>query len=412
MLQYVTIVLAGVWKCIKTLRAEFLDKSCQKSAAALTYMTLFALVPLMTVTYSVFSVVPAFDGVADQLQSMIFNNFMPEAGKEVEGYLADFSSQARSLTGFGIAFLVVTAYLMLTNIEHTFNAIWGVKHPRRGLFSFLLYWAVLSIGPILLGTGLAISTYLLSMKLVVNELNQLGMLAPLVRGGQWVMTSAAFTLLFAAVPNCKVPLRFAVIGGAVTAVCFEVLKALFGYFVGGSSFQLIYGAFAIVPLFLLWVNLLWTIILGGAVLVRALAEWGYGNSSSNMSDMTIALACLNLFRERSRNGAFVTDSDCVALGIGIVHWQRIREILIENRWIAVTESGDYVLSRNLANVNLWHLSKLVGLSAEFNEKEFTSKEGWHQEYRHLQDEIDGFTQQKLGLSLESLLENSSHNKQS
>src|SRR5690606_29163562 len=98
-----------------------MDKGCQKSAAALTYMTLFGLVPLMTVTYSMFSLFSIFDGVAIQLQDLIFSHFVPQTGDEVKKYLSNFSSQARSLTGFGVGMLVVTAYLMLTNIEKTFN---------------------------------------------------------------------------------------------------------------------------------------------------------------------------------------------------------------------------------------------------------------------------------------------------
>src|SRR5690606_13148870 len=123
------------------LAADFFDHGCQKSAAALTYMTLFAIVPLMTVMYSMFSVIPSFDGVADRMQDLIFTNFVPEARHSVQEYVAGFSRQARALSGIGVVILLITAYLMLTNIEKTFNDIWGVAKPRRGLSSFLLYWA-------------------------------------------------------------------------------------------------------------------------------------------------------------------------------------------------------------------------------------------------------------------------------
>src|SRR5690606_3494761 len=151
-----------VRRFFSNLMEDFFAHECQKSAAALTYLTLFALVPLMTVVYSVFSLIPAFDGVAEQLQGVLFSHFVAESGQELQGYLAEFSSQARSLTGVGVGVLVVTAYWMLTNIEKTFNSIWGVSRPRKGIASFLLYWAVLSIGPLLLGAGLAVNTYVLS----------------------------------------------------------------------------------------------------------------------------------------------------------------------------------------------------------------------------------------------------------
>lgn len=405
MTGYLKHTLMVAWLFLKDIAGEFVARGCQKSAAALTYMTLFALVPLMTVAYFMFSMIPVFDGVSDQLQYFIFNNFVPDAGKEVQDYLADFSSQARSLTGFGVGFLLVTAYLMLTNIEKTFNTIWGVKRQRRGLFGFLLYWAVLSIGPLLLGVGLMASTYLLSVKLVVNELDLFSVLSPLVKAGQWLTASAAFTLLFAAVPNCKVPLRFAVIGGVVTGVCFEVLKAAFGYFVSNTSFQLIYGAFAIVPLFLLWVNFLWMIILAGAVLVRTLTDRGYGRSSEKMSDLSAALVCLSLFRDSAKEGKYVSDTMCVASGVGIVHWQKIREVLVEHRWVAVTEGGDYVLSRNLSDVSLWRLAQIVKFPLDqIGEQEEQRSEEWYGKYVNLQSEVGGHIQQKLGVSIDSLLE--------
>jgi len=338
---------------------EFMAKGCQRSAAALTYMTLFALVPLMTVTYAMFSVIPAFDGVADQLQQAIFSHLLPESGDEVTTYLADFSAQARRLTAAGVAILLVTAYLMLRNIEATFNTIWGVKQGRNGLFAYLLYWAILSIGPLLLGAGFMLSTYLLSLNLVVDELDALGIGAAIFRILPWFLTSIAFTLLFVAVPNCRVPFRYGLVGGVLTAILFELLKSLFGYIVANSSFKLVYGAFAVVPLFLLWINFLWTIILIGAVFVRTLSEQSYSTRKMRYSDMLAVLHCLNLFHQKGQSGEAVSDKDCVRLGIGLVHWQRLRSLLVQKRWIVVTESGDYVLSRDLSKASLWDVAELV-----------------------------------------------------
>lgn len=354
--------LLAVWNFIRNLAHEFMDKGCQKSAAALTYMTLFALVPLMTVTYSMFSLFSIFDGVAQQLQTMIFSHFIPQTGDEVQKYLSNFSSQARSLTGFGVGMLVVTAYLMLTNIEKTFNTIWGVKRARRGLSSFLLYWAVLSIGPLLLGAGLVMSTYLLSLKLVVNEFDQIGVSTMLFRLVPLGMTSIAFTLLFAAVPNCRVPIRDAFIGGVVTAICFEALKAVFAAIVANSSIKLIYGAFAAVPLFLLWINLLWTIILSGSVLVRTISEKGYKSRDSRLTTMAAVLRCLAVFREKAQSGSYVSDRDCVAIGVSLVQWQQLRTLLTDNNWIAVTENSNYVLCRDLASATLWDIASMVKMN--------------------------------------------------
>lgn len=384
---------------------EFVEKGCQKSAAALTYMSLFAMVPLMAVFYSMFSMFPAFDGVAQQLQDMIFSHFVPETGSEVQQYLANFSQQARNLSAAGAGLLVVTAYLMLTNIEKTFNAIWGVKAARRGITSFLLYWAVLTIGPLLLGAGLAMSTYLLSLKIIVNEYDALGVTNLFFSYLPLFTTSAAFTLLFAAVPNCRVPIKFALIGGILTAVCFELLKIGFGWVVANSSFSQIYGAFAVVPLFLLWVNLLWMIILGGAVFVRTLAERGYAHSSSRYTDLMAVLQILAIFKEKSRTGQSVTDGDCVRAGVGLVHWQQLRSKLTEKNWIAVTDSGFYVLCRDLSDVTVWDAACLVGATLAELEKtpRKRSRDGeWREEFSKRKDLLADDAKAHYGISLQAL----------
>src|SRR5690606_13441987 len=126
------------WGFVRHLGQRYQRDGCRESAAALTYMSLFAVVPLLTLIYSVFSMVPAFQGLGEQVQGLIFRNLIPESGREVQQYLLEFSRQARKLSLLGAVILVVTAYLMLTNIEKTFNRMWGARHHRRGLSGFLL----------------------------------------------------------------------------------------------------------------------------------------------------------------------------------------------------------------------------------------------------------------------------------
>ncbi len=385
----------GAWRFCREVTAEFMDKKCQRSAAALTYMTLFALVPMMMVMYSMFSLIPAFEGVGAQLQTLIFSNFVPETGSEVTKYLTKFSEQARTLTLPGVAILVVTAYLMLTNIEKTFNTIWGVKEARRGLSSFLLYWAVLSIGPLMLGAGLVMSTYVVSLQLVVGEVDLLNAASSLFRIVPVVMGSIAFTLLFAAVPNCRVPIKDAFIGGVVTSICFELAKIGFGAFVANSSFQFIYGAFAAVPLFLLWVNFMWMIVLGGAVLVRTLAEKEYARGARRQPDMVAILLCLAIFRRKSLRGLPVSDSDCVKAGVGLVHWQTLRSLLVKRHWVAVTDSGYYVLARDLSSVSLWDVAQLVEAPLSLTLAEGSVREPWFPRIRALQASVSAHAKEAL-----------------
>lgn len=384
---------------------DFFAHDCQKNAAALTYMTLFALVPLMTVIYSVFSVIPAFDGVAEQLQEMIFNNFVPETGDEIQSYLADFSQQARSLTGVGVGILVVTAYLMLTNIEKTFNHIWGVDKGRTGLSSFLLYWAVLSIGPMLLGLGIGVNTYLLSVRLIFTDYDLFGFTALLFRSLPLFLTASAFTLLFAAVPNCRVPMRYAVIGGVITALCFEILRNVFNAFVANSSMSTVYGAFAVVPMFLLWINLVWTVILAGAILVRTMAERQYAIADGKPTDMVAALKCLALLRQRRATGDGVSDGDCYRAGLGVVSWQQLRTRFERNKWITATSGGRYILSRDLRTLSLWDLARVTDLKLSELEVKVANPPTteWFADYLSRRGQVAAAAKDVLGVSLEAFL---------
>lgn len=252
---------------------QFIRNQGILNASALTYTTLFAVVPLMTVTYAMLAAIPSFQGVGDQLQGWIFSNFVPATGAVVQDYLADFSSQARKLTAVGVAFLAITAIMMMKNIEAAFNRVWRVTEPRKGLSSFLLYWAVLSLGPILIGLGLVLTSYIASLPLISSATEIAGKLR-LLSLLPMLLSAVAFTLLYAAVPNCRVPVKYAAIGAIVVAILFEAAKRGFAFFVTQfPSYELIYGAFAAVPLFLAWIYITWIIILLGAELTRSLTIW-------------------------------------------------------------------------------------------------------------------------------------------
>ena len=237
-------------------------------AGSLTYTTLFALVPLLTVLYSALSIVPALQDRSSDIQQLLIGNLMPASGDAIMGYLYQFSQQAKKLTVVGVIFLVITAFMMLRTIEMTFNQIWQLEKNRKGLASFLLYWAILSLGPFMLSFGLAFSSYVVSLELWREDwvpgygLQLMVVLLPLLT------SFFAFTLLYWAVPNCRIKLKHAAVGGAAVALAFEVGKLLFAeattFF---PSYQLIYGAFAAVPLFLLWLFVSWSLILFGAELV-------------------------------------------------------------------------------------------------------------------------------------------------
>lgn len=380
---------------------------CRESAAALTYMSLFAVVPLLTLMYSVFSMVPAFQGLGEQVQALIFRNFIPESGREVQQYLLEFSAQARKLSVLGALILVVTAYLMLANIEQTFNRIWGTLGNRRGLFGFLLYWGILSVGPLLVGIGLLMHTYLLSFHLV-DGVDSLGLTAQLLQYLPWMLTWVAFTLLFMAVPNCKVVFRYALVGGLVTTILFQLVKGIFGSLVANSSYHSVYGAFAVLPMFLLWIYLCWMITLAGAELVRSLETFGNAYLGHRLPNLTAAvLVCWECWRHQQR-GASVSDRDVTRIGLEQQHWYELRKLLLQHRILEITRNNHYVLTRDPGQLTLWQLVAIFGdnftLSPGLRSTEKYGKYPWFVPLDELARDAAGYSSTLFSIPLLALFQ--------
>ncbi len=233
--------------------------------AALTYTTLLSLVPLMTVMLALFSVFPASDRLSQQVEDFLFQNFVPAAGEAVQQYLRNFSQKAGKLTGVGFAVLILVALLLMSNIDKAFNTIWHVRRKRSPVAKFTVYWAILSLGPILIAFSVGVTSYLVSFPLF-NDGETVMLLRTRLLGLMPVVISAvAFTLLYSLVPNRNVPLRHALLGGVLAALLFELAKRGFALYVTAfPTYETIYGALAAVPIFLIWIYLSWLVTLVGA----------------------------------------------------------------------------------------------------------------------------------------------------
>lgn len=381
------------------------EKDCQKSAGSLTYMTLFAIVPMLTVCYSMFSLIPAFRSVGDQFQSLIFSQLLPGNEQVIAKYLSDFSQQARKLTAFGIVFLMVSAYFMLKNIEQNFNSIWNVTRARRGLANFLLYWAILSLGPLLLGLAVFMKTYLIALRTFVGHYDSLSFIDYVFEWLPWLLTAAAFTLLFVAVPNCKVRFKHAAMGGLVTLILFELIKCAFSFMVTHSNFKLIYGAFAVVPLFLLWVNLSWMVILGGAVLVRSIELFQVNLRDRAYPDFFACLLVLWQFHQASDKGNSIANHELLNIGLSSNQWQRIRESLLANNVIVNTQINEFVLRRDLAKLTLNDVRNFVGDVDSFpSDPKQLDHLPWIDNARACLGYLDTATRERYDLSVEAFFD--------
>ena len=362
MLDHPTIQksLAGARYFLRRFRA---DRSSE-IAASLVYMSLFALVPLLTVVYAVGSAIPTSANLEGQLEQFLMQNLLPESSQEVAGYLRSFSQQAKNLTGVGIVILTVTAVLMLRNVERAFNNIWRNRENRGPVSSFLLYWAVLSLAPITLGLGLGVKAYLYAAANAIAGIDTLGVSGFVLSLLPFVLSVLGLAALYMMVPNCAVPLRHALIGGTAAAVAFSIAKATFTTVMANSSYALVYGAFAAVPVFLLWLYIIWNIVLAGAILVHSLSAY-QNEEQASRPRLLKALDVLYLLWRAQREGEpmgelqLLKDKDTVLGGLDGESWQAIRDTLISAKLITQNTQGRYLLSRDLSTVDLNQVKAII-----------------------------------------------------
>jgi membrane protein len=334
---------------------QFAALDLPSSAAALTYMTLFAIVPMMTVGYTFLSVMPEFADVGEQIREFIFANFVPAMSEVIEERLIEFSAQATQLTLIGFVFLVVVAFSMLVSIEQAFNRIWNVIEPRTGLHRFLTYWAVLTFSPPLLAGGLFITSYLMSLPLVAG-IDTFGIRERVLSVLPFLLSTAAFTILYFAVPNCRIPLRHALYGGVLTAVTLQVAQRLFAMMVLNMNVQHIYGAFAAVPLFLSWIYIIWVVILAGAIFVRTLSLEQDKEVSNNEPPLISCLKILQLLYDAHLRGATLTELEINhAVSMPLVERELVFGVLAELHLCVRTDADGLALARNLKTISLWEL---------------------------------------------------------
>jgi len=265
--------IAPLFRLARIYRQRFREDRCVQVASSLTFTTLLALVPIITVALTVASAFPAFKSLTGQVQNFVIQNILPQSVNVITAYAEQFSENAMRLTAVGIVFLGVTALLLMLTIDAAFNDIWRVARPRPLLKRVLVYLTVLTIGPLFVGASLSLTSYLLTLSLgLIGEMPGMGV--ALLKFLPVLLTSAAFALLYFAVPNHRVLKREALIGGLAAGAGFEAMKHGFGFFITHfPTYKLVYGAFAAVPIFLLWIYLSWLVVIGGAVLVAALPEW-------------------------------------------------------------------------------------------------------------------------------------------
>lgn len=249
------------------------DDGLTMLAGHLTYVSLLSLVPLLTVAFSLFSVFPMFTDISIQLKNFIFSNFMPTASNIIQNYLEEFMANSNKMTALGIAGLIVTALLLMSSIDSVLNTIWRSKNKRSIIFSFAVYWMLLTLGPLLVGASMTISSYLLSLQWLTDT-GVSNLFDDSLRIFPLILSWLSFWLLYSVVPTVNVPARDALIGALVAGLLFELGKKAFVLYVTMfPSYQLIYGVLAVLPFLFIWVYWSWCIVLLGAEISVTLGEY-------------------------------------------------------------------------------------------------------------------------------------------
>jgi membrane protein len=347
-----------LWNFVTFVWHNFRQNRGAETAKSLTYTSLFAVVPFVTLVLAILSAFPSFQVFGNQIETMIFTHLLPSSSSELAGYLSEFADQAKNLTWVGAVMLLVTAYLMLENVEGSFNKIWAVSEQRKGLSSFLLYWSVLSLGPLLLGIAFAISSYITSLTLFerFTELSDyIGASPVFLKLFPTALTIGAFTLLYVAVPNSVVRVRDGLIGAVVVAILFKVVKWIFATFIAKASYQLVYGTFAAIPIFLVWIYMCWVVILFGANLVRSIPLFRTHNVAIAVHPCLLLMALVHKFWDLQRQGRSLHLKDLVEeqWPPRAVNIDKLLLLLVELKIVRSINEEEYILIRNLHDVSMW-----------------------------------------------------------
>lgn len=358
---------------------RFLDDRLFEAAGALSFTTVFALVPLSMVVFGVLSAFPVFDDWSGQLSDYVFSNFVPSSARSVEKYLQEFSANTGQLTAAGLIALVISLLITLTSVEATFNRIWRVKTARPKFSRFLVYWTVLTLGALVAATSLAISTRFFALAVFETGPGRalegvMLWLAPMT------IELIAFAAIFRVVPHRTIKWRHAMAGALLAVLLFELVKWSIGLYMGSfGTYQKIYGPLAFVPIFLLWIYLGWVSILLGASFAASMSAFRYQPTSMRLPngyELYGLLRLLGRFAEQRHKGRGLHSDEIQQLEPMLTD-ALVQELLGELCDIGLlrrAESGEWVLGRDLDDITMAELYEACELRIPIAEAHLPCRE--------------------------------------
>lgn len=335
---------------------NFLDDNCTQKAALLTYTTLLSIVPILTLLFVILSTVPQLAEAREQIQNAIFSNMLPSTGMQVSKYLNQFANNSSNLTIMGVGILFFTTISTLTTIETAFNQIWRVEKKETSWLNLVRYWVIITLLPIVLAVVMIVSSTVQSLSFLNQKIGGYGIdWAIWVQIGSIAIVLMGLVAMYWFIPRCQVRFKHALVAGIVVGIIFEILKLTFGVIVDNfTSYKAVYGAFAILPLFLLWVYISWNIILLGVQISYCLTifetkEIFPRHALFSLMDM------LNVLYREHKKGNVVTEAGLrdVLGRQEMPNWYTYVSFLQDNNLITTSEKDEYVLKRSLDDYSFW-----------------------------------------------------------
>jgi membrane protein len=248
---------------------RFFDDGMATRASSLAYTVILSLVPVLVVSLSVIGLIPGMKDWRDRIQDFVVSNFVASSAKTVDHYLHVFVQHVHQLSFLSVLLFVVITLMTIFSVTRAFNAIWRVVHHRRFWPAVGTYSTVLISAPIFLGVGFYLNSYLARVAIVDLNVTNTTAIYFLLHVVPYGLSFCTFFLLNWLLPAVHVPVRAALFGALITTILFESAKTGFAYYVSGvANYRVLYGALALIPVFLLWVYVVWCIILFGGLITH------------------------------------------------------------------------------------------------------------------------------------------------
>lgn len=370
---------ARVSTFFRFLARRFLDDNLFQAAGALSFTTVFALVPLSMVVFGVLSAFPVFSEWSDKLSDYVFSNFVPSSARSVEAYLKQLSANIGQLTTAGVIALVISLLITLNGVEATFNRIWRVHAARPQLGRFLVYWTVLTLGALVAAASLALSARFFALALFETNAGHL-LENAMLRLAPMAIELLAFAAIYRVVPHRTVKWRHALAGALLATLLLETVKAVMSLYLGSfATYSKIYGTLAFVPIFLLWIYVGWIAILLGASLASSISAFRYQPVAMRLPlgyEMYGLLRLLARFQEARQQGRGL-HSDTIQQLEPILTDSLVQEMLGQLNDIRVVrraEDGEWWLARDLDELALAELYEACQLRIPIAEAHLPCRE--------------------------------------